>query len=190
MRVGRRGPVGPEARESSNTARLTRRFASGPSPPCGRSLAGQGGTRRARANVRPTPMHAQSTLPWHTAVCPLRYSAIHHTAQVHAKGEAEVEAGVRAAPEIGSVRIQQAKLGRCRPPASRESPFSSPSPTTGNRESSSRSRDSQCHSRIINCLHFSICASSLRRGHANLLCTVPVLIDDPRRESDALLASS
>jgi hypothetical protein len=25
--------------------------------------------------------------------------------------------------------------------------------------------------------------SSLRRGHANLLCIVPILTDDPRRES-------
>ena len=25
--------------------------------------------------------------------------------------------------------------------------------------------------------------SSLRRGHANLLCAVPILTDDPRRES-------
>ena len=30
------------------------------------------------------------------------------------------------------------------------------------------------------------CASSLRRGHANLLCIVPVLTDDPRRESTTL----
>ena len=27
------------------------------------------------------------------------------------------------------------------------------------------------------------CVSSLRRGHANLLCIVPILTDDPRRES-------
>jgi hypothetical protein len=27
------------------------------------------------------------------------------------------------------------------------------------------------------------CVSSLRRGHANLLCVVPILTDDPRRES-------
>ena len=27
--------------------------------------------------------------------------------------------------------------------------------------------------------------SSLRRGHANLLCIVPILSDDPRRESDS-----
>ena len=29
----------------------------------------------------------------------------------------------------------------------------------------------------------ALCVSSLRRGHANLLCIVPVLTDDPRRES-------
>ena len=28
------------------------------------------------------------------------------------------------------------------------------------------------------------CVSSLRRGHANLLCIVPILSDDPRRESN------
>ena len=28
-----------------------------------------------------------------------------------------------------------------------------------------------------------LCVSSLRRGHANLLCVVPTLTDDPRRES-------
>ena len=27
-----------------------------------------------------------------------------------------------------------------------------------------------------------LCVSSLRRGHANLLCVVPILMDDPRRE--------
>ena len=31
--------------------------------------------------------------------------------------------------------------------------------------------------------------SSLRRGHANLLCIVPILTDDPRRESDHLTPS-
>ena len=30
-----------------------------------------------------------------------------------------------------------------------------------------------------------LCVSSLRRGHANLLCIVPILTDDPRRESTA-----
>jgi len=25
--------------------------------------------------------------------------------------------------------------------------------------------------------HFSICVSSLRRGHANLLCVIPILLD-------------
>ena len=29
----------------------------------------------------------------------------------------------------------------------------------------------------------NLCVSSLRRGHANLLCIVPILSDDPRRES-------
>ena len=27
-----------------------------------------------------------------------------------------------------------------------------------------------------------VCVSSLRRGHANLLCIAPILTDDPRRE--------
>ena len=31
-----------------------------------------------------------------------------------------------------------------------------------------------------------LCVSSLRRGHANLLCIVPILSDDPRRESTGL----
>ena len=30
---------------------------------------------------------------------------------------------------------------------------------------------------------FDLCVSSLRRGHANLLCIVPLLTGDPRRES-------
>jgi len=34
-----------------------------------------------------------------------------------------------------------------------------------------------------------LCASSLRRGHANLLCIVPILTDDPRRESEHVLAN-
>ena len=29
-----------------------------------------------------------------------------------------------------------------------------------------------------------VCVSSLRRGHASLLCVVPILTDDPRRESE------
>jgi hypothetical protein len=32
-----------------------------------------------------------------------------------------------------------------------------------------------------------LCVSSLRRGHANLLCIVPILTDDPRRESKRLV---
>ena len=30
-----------------------------------------------------------------------------------------------------------------------------------------------------------LCVSSLRRGHANLLCIVPILSDDPQKESDS-----
>ena len=33
-----------------------------------------------------------------------------------------------------------------------------------------------------------LCVSSLRRGHANLLCIVPTLTDDPRRESESARA--
>ena len=32
-----------------------------------------------------------------------------------------------------------------------------------------------------------LCVSSLRRGHANLLCIVPILTDDPRRESNRMM---
>ena len=32
-----------------------------------------------------------------------------------------------------------------------------------------------------------VCVSSLRRGHVNILCIVPCLTDDPRRESTFLL---
>src|SRR6056300_326773 len=31
-----------------------------------------------------------------------------------------------------------------------------------------------------------LCVSSLRRGHANLFCIVPILTDDPRRESNVM----
>ena len=34
-----------------------------------------------------------------------------------------------------------------------------------------------------------LCVSSLRRGHANRLCIVPILTGDPRTESRALLIS-
>ena len=34
------------------------------------------------------------------------------------------------------------------------------------------------------CTLLDLCVSSLRRGHANLLCIVPILTDDPRRESN------
>jgi hypothetical protein len=33
------------------------------------------------------------------------------------------------------------------------------------------------------CTLLDLCVSSLRRGHANLLCIVPILSDDPRKES-------
>ena len=35
-----------------------------------------------------------------------------------------------------------------------------------------------------------LCVSSLRRGHANLLCIVPILTDDPRRESKSVSAEA
>ena len=35
-----------------------------------------------------------------------------------------------------------------------------------------------------------LCVSSLRRGHANLLCIVPILTDDPRRESNGRAPSN
>ena len=35
-----------------------------------------------------------------------------------------------------------------------------------------------------------LCVSPLRRGHANLLCIVPILTDDPRRESNITQAAS
>jgi len=34
------------------------------------------------------------------------------------------------------------------------------------------------------CTLLDVCVSSLRRGHAHLLCIVPTSTDDPRRESD------
>jgi len=34
-----------------------------------------------------------------------------------------------------------------------------------------------------------LCVSSLRRGHANLLCIVPILTDDPRKVSDLTWSS-
>ena len=35
-----------------------------------------------------------------------------------------------------------------------------------------------------------LCVSSLRRGHANLLCIVPILTDDPRRESNLIVTGA
>ena len=42
-----------------------------------------------------------------------------------------------------------------------------------------RSRDVDKKSSTL----LDLCVSSLRRGHANLLCIIPILTDDPRRES-------
>ena len=43
-------------------------------------------------------------------------------------------------------------------------------------------RRGQCEKEFVTLL--DLCVSSLRRGHANLLCIVPILTDDPRRESE------
>ena len=37
---------------------------------------------------------------------------------------------------------------------------------------------------FVFCTLLDSCVSSLRRGHADLLCIVPILTDDPRRESN------
>ena len=42
----------------------------------------------------------------------------------------------------------------------------------------------EIHKKLFTLL--DLCVSSLRRGHANLLCIVPILTDDPRRESEQL----
>ena len=42
-------------------------------------------------------------------------------------------------------------------------------------------RFAPCLKKLVTLL--DLCVSSLRRGHANLLCIVPILTDDPRRES-------
>ena len=44
-------------------------------------------------------------------------------------------------------------------------------------------RRGQCEKEFVTLL--DLCVSSLRRGHANLLCIVPILTDDPRRESES-----
>ena len=44
-------------------------------------------------------------------------------------------------------------------------------------------QSTKCESQKKLCTLLDLCVSSLRRGHANLLCTVPILTDDPRRES-------
>ena len=49
--------------------------------------------------------------------------------------------------------------------------------------------DRSCVWRFLLCISLNLftlldlCVSSLRRGHANLLCISPILTDDPRRES-------
>ena len=35
-----------------------------------------------------------------------------------------------------------------------------------------------------------LCVSSLRRGHANLLCIVPILTDVPRKDSSGFLGKA
>ena len=35
---------------------------------------------------------------------------------------------------------------------------------------------------VFVCLCVCVCVSSLRRGHANILCIVQIITDDPRRE--------
>ena len=54
--------------------------------------------------------------------------------------------------------------------------------------SNSFARNSKKRSRVarygVSSLLLELCVSSLRRGHANLLCIVPILTDDPRRESN------
>ena len=40
------------------------------------------------------------------------------------------------------------------------------------------------------CTLLDLCVSSLRRGHANLLCIVPILTDDPRRESKCTITQT
>ena len=45
-----------------------------------------------------------------------------------------------------------------------------------------RRRCAEPHKQLFTLL--DLCVSSLRRGHANLLCIVPILTDDPRRESN------
>ena len=49
-----------------------------------------------------------------------------------------------------------------------------------------RTQQDKCplHKKLGTLLDFlDLCASSLRRGHANLPRIVPILLDDPRRES-------
>ena len=45
------------------------------------------------------------------------------------------------------------------------------------------STPSRTFAKLFTLLDLCVCVSSLRRGHANILCIVPILTDDPRRES-------
>ena len=44
----------------------------------------------------------------------------------------------------------------------------------------------QMHKKLVSLL--DLCVSSLRRGHANLLCIVSILTDDPRKESNSMIS--
>ena len=52
-------------------------------------------------------------------------------------------------------------------------------------EADGHNLDVRAEALVYYCLFtlLDLCVSSLRRGHANLLCIVPILTDDPRRES-------
>ena len=56
------------------------------------------------------------------------------------------------------------------------------------RQGPSQTPDACSHAMaLVSCVMLlDLSASSLRRGHANLLCIVPSLMDDPRRESNAI----
>ena len=63
--------------------------------------------------------------------------------------------------------------------------FPKPYPPNPNRSTLNPSHISpQVFKKMVTLL--DLCVSSLRRGHANLLCIVPILTDDPRRESNNL----
>ena len=60
-----------------------------------------------------------------------------------------------------------------------------PSRATQNPWARDKNRTLKAGKKLVTLL--DLCVSSLRRGHANLLCIVPILTDDPRRESDETL---